>query len=111
MPVASPRDPDMSTWVKDLLWLSCWSFHLPLLYPGRNDPSWVNDSDFLLQPPKHSGCLLSSPQRGIGAEEKVMKQPLVHFSSLLWGENVIAVFPLQRAGGRKEQTGTQVSSS
>lgn len=30
----------------------------------------TNDSNFLSQPPKHSGSLLSSPQRGIGAEER-----------------------------------------
>lgn len=70
----------------------------------------TNDSDFLLQPPKHSCHLLSSPQRGIRAEEKVMKQPLVHFSSLLW-KNMTTLLPLPSAGGRREQTGTQVSPS
>lgn len=50
-------------------------------------------------------------QQSIGAEEKVMEQPHVHFSSLLWQEDNTAVFPLQTVGGREEQTGTQVSTS
>lgn len=37
---------------------------------GMTHDGLTNDSDFLLQPPKHSGYLLSSPQRGIGAEER-----------------------------------------
>lgn len=38
-----------------------------------------------------------------------MRQPLVRFSSLLCREDITAVFPLQGASRRKEQTGTQVS--
>lgn len=77
---------------------------------GMTHVGLTNDSDFLLQPPKHSCCLLSSPQRGVRAEEKLMKQTLVYFSSLL-SEDITTVFPLQRAGRRKEQTDIQVSPS